>query len=313
MVLSQPHNNFFIAALDDVNLVSELLCLLFNQTQIDALDFNSLERAPENYIDEYLSAFRTDITFRIKSKSDPSRWLYMVLEHKSHRSNRPELQLLRYDLRIFKAVKNPAPVINILVCHGKRGWKIHDNFHDSLDLLPEIKEAFGPYILNFKNFILPLFNFEFHEYDLTLKLRIFLFSLKHIHDFSEESRLVDLLVFARELFFDDSATEFIGILLVYIYRVHDHTIERICEFVDRYVQQGKGDIVMTTAERLIEQGIEKGIEKGELLGTLKNIRGLLEVGVDWKSITAATGFTSADYTELMNQHKFELLTARHRY
>ena len=44
------------------------------------------------------------------------------------------------------------------------------------------------------------------------------------------------------------------------YELPEHEAQRIRDLIDLYIENGKGEIVMTTAEKLIEQGLEQGIE-----------------------------------------------------
>jgi len=66
---------------------------------------------------------------------------------------------------------------------------------------------------------------------------------------------------------------------------------------------------MTTAERLInsgftrgrKKGLEEGRARGEMDGLLNSIQAFLSAGVDWDTITKATGYTEERFKKELSE------------
>ena len=58
---------------------------------------------------------------------------------------------------------------------------------------------------------------------------------------------------------------------------------------------------MTYAQEMMEKGRAEGRTEGRMETQVETVQGLLQAGVAWEVITAATGLTEADFEELKAQ------------
>ena len=89
--------------------------------------------------------------------------------------------------------------------------------------------------------------------------------------------------------------------IVYLAAVQDDDIiETFSEALERHGLDLKGEI-MTYAEQLLAEGRAEGEAKGEQRAKVQIVEGLLQVGVTWEVIEAATGLTEAGFEALKTQ------------
>ena len=201
-------------------------------------------------------------------------YIYILFEHKSYNDPRVLLQLLKYILRIweekYNTKTNKLPIIIPLVIYnGENKWNIKTKLINLIEGIEELPEIMKQYI--------PTYQYEIYDFSPEEKLGIVgLANLKAILQTTRVARVRTGEKFDEEL---RRAFEFlIGIkdkktfnelfescMLYLMYTRDDINIEKVKE-VAKKVMDERGELIMTIAEKLKNEGMEKGIEKGKLEG-----------------------------------------------
>ncbi|MCL0052152.1 hypothetical protein M1M92_01495 [Peptococcaceae bacterium] len=94
---------------------------------------------------------------------------------------------------------------------------------------------------------------------------------------------------------------FIATLLYLINVNNELDIEKLVE-VDKKLKTEKGGVIMTTAERLVQEGIQKGIQKGRIEGmkekAIKVARKLLMKGMSIEEVAELTELPEEEIIKL---------------
>ena len=297
MDIGQHHSNFFAAVLSDPQMTAELLYMLFDREQRDLVNFSSLKQESDLVIDPGLTAHLTDLFYTLKTRSGKPEFLYVVFEHKANRKSKTPIQILRYNTKKYWLFTKPAPIVTVLFYHGKATWNAPRNFHAYLKMDERFKKAFGKHVMDFEPFYLSLKNLDLSVLKVSLKFRVFLHILKHIHDLSDKNELIKLIELAKPLWEKESNHNFLEYLISYIYRVHSYSREELKDLIEQHAGTGRGEIVMTTFEKIMSQGRKEGREEGRDEGryqqNLETAKIMYELSYSLLEITKITGLDEA--------------------
>ncbi|PNS00851.1 hypothetical protein X928_04150 [Petrotoga miotherma DSM 10691] len=198
-------------------------------------------------------------------------YIYILFEHKSYNDPRVLLQLLKYILRIweekYNTKTNKLPIIIPLVIYnGENKWNIETKLINLIEGIEELPEIMKQYI--------PTYQYEIYDFSPEEKLGIVgLANLKAILQTTRVARVKTGKKFDEEL---RRAFEFlVGIkdkktfnelfescMLYLMYTRDDINIEKV-EEVAKKVMDERGELIMTIAEKLKNEGMEKGKIEGE--------------------------------------------------
>jgi predicted transposase/invertase (TIGR01784 family) len=264
---------------------------------LDAIDLNRIEQIPGSFIDEKMREYRSDLLFRIPTRSGSFADIYLLFEHKSGPSPRIFHQLLGYLARIYENQERPAPVIPFVFHHGETGWKRGVRFIEEFSFHPDERTLFGRYIPDFGIELFDLTVSDVESMRDSLFLYAYLATILHVDRGDIEEFWDGIVELSGIVFQDEKGLAQLQKLLLYIFRKSEMDIEGIKEPLLRISRQLEA-MVMTTAEKLIEKGekrgIEKGIAKGKLEGKLEDAKRLLELNVPLDTVLKATALSADD-------------------
>jgi hypothetical protein len=150
-----------------------------------------------------------------------------------------------------------------------------------MDLSPALKRVLLPYLPNFR-FVLDDLT---HQADETIRQRVhedlvtlvllLLKNLRHDADLAKLEELTSLMV---EVAAAPSGVAALRAVVKYILTVTKADFVAITHLITTQVSQEAGDLIMTTAQQLIQQGIEQGFEQGIEKGIKKGIEQGIEKG-----------------------------------
>jgi len=72
-------------------------------------------------------------------------------------------------------------------------------------------------------------------------------------------------------------------------------------YAEELLQEGKQEGLLEGKQEGLLEGKQEGLLEGEIKGKVEMIEGLLNVGVDWTLITAATGIDPTQFQALKAQ------------
>ncbi|MGY4687828.1 Rpn family recombination-promoting nuclease/putative transposase [Petrotoga sp. DB-2] len=237
------------------------------------LDLNYLTKEDKSYVDEDLKESHSDMLYKTRINGKDG-YIYILFEHKSYNDPRVLLQLLKYILRIweekYNTKTNKLPIIIPLVIYnGENKWNIETKLINLIEGIEELPEIMKQYI--------PTYQYEIYDFSPEEKLGIVgLANLKAILQTTRVARVKTGEKFDEEL---RRAFEFlIGIkdkktfnelfescMLYLMYTRDDINIEKVKE-VAKKVMDERGELIMTIAEKLKNEGKLEGERKGKLEG-----------------------------------------------
>lgn len=292
MPLDQPHDKFFKETFSNPEILIDFAQAYLPQSLYERIDFSTLQRQNETYLDEELTEYYVDLLFSVQY--GPNRiQLALLFEHKSYIEEYPHFQLNQYLLNYWsrqaKAREGLTPIIPIIVYHGARKWKKQA----VVEYFKTADSELTPYIPSFDYLLINLRDTTEESLSLlnTDYARLTALLLQNSRNQQRLLRVFDDFAYLFERLAQDTiGRSFIESSFLYVYWTTDLTKQQVITIFHKISRQ-TGETAMTTAERLINEGIEKGIERGVEQGIAqaneRHVRGLLKLGMDANTISAA--------------------------
>ena len=263
--ITNSHDKLFKAVYSNkLNAVSFLENYLPEKI-LKVTDLDSLELCKDSFIEKNLQEFYSDMLYKVNFKTQPG-FIYFLFEHKSYPDNLIHLQLLEYMLKIWKLElkqkkDSKLPVIIPLVLyHGKQKWKVKTNLSSVLDCPAD---QLAEYIPDFKYILYDLSKYSDDEIKGTKINQITLLSFKYVFGENFIDKLPEIFALFKNQSEKKTDLQFFETLILYILsNVENITTKQLVAKVQDTLPEGKGDIIMTLAEQLINEGRGQGLEQG---------------------------------------------------
>jgi len=294
--LNRPHDKLFKFVFGISEYAADMLINNLPTELTEELDWESMELEPGSQVNQELAESFTDLRFRIKLRKKLAL-IYILLEHKSYTDQLAAWQILKNMVECWdkdqKDNKNFRLIIPVLFYHGQENWE----FRRFNSLFPDAPESMKRFIPEFDTVILDLSTRAENEIKGAAIPAIAQKIMKAASAGDEEGMLRGLCLLTEQNLEPGWYSAFIK----YILSVSDISILRLLRIMwRRNIKTGAKEI-MTTAEKLINSGIKKGRERGEIDGALNTIQAFLSAGVDWDTITKATGYTQERFEKEFNE------------
>jgi len=299
--IQQAHDRLFRESMQDIDVARKLSSLTLPSRIQNRFVWETLEIVKENWLNENLREYRSDVIYRAKIPGD-DQWVYLLFEHKSTPDKRIHFQLLNYIVKIWQQheMENGAggllpQVIPIVICHSGRPCKSEETVPDfhflMLDLWffdPEQMEDGSPMEKG------------------TGKLKMLLLALKHSRSPGILSVLPQIIRISMKV--EGKECDYLRVIIFYLSSVIDGGLmDRFKEIVVR--EHKDGEAIMATIadkfsekERLekerIERELKKEIEQKDSVIEQKEelmhqvIRRMAQKEMSMQSIQEITGFDS---------------------
>jgi len=133
------HDGMFKHAFSDPQHAGPLLRALLDPAITAAIDWRTLQRAPDTFVDERQREQRTDILFTVRIR-DRDGFLLVLPEHKSRPDRWLPLQGLSYIVGIWKQLhreqpdRQLPPILLVVVHCGARPWRATSDLRALIDL-----------------------------------------------------------------------------------------------------------------------------------------------------------------------------------
>ena len=243
------------------------------------LDFTTFNLENVSYVDEDLAEHFSDMVYSCYYKYSQIK-IAILFEHKSSPDNNLPYQILKYMTMIWESNKKQKndfiPVVPIVLYHGKQKWK-PGGFKTVFKNLPTELTSFIP---EFKYIFIDLSKYS----DSTIKLHIFdsnslkisMLIIKNIfYPEKLEPALKDLFAIGEILFQEEKGLKFLETVIKYLYQATEIETGRIINAIEPVTRKG-GEIAMTTAERLRQEGLQKGRQEGIKEGSYNTYFNLIQ-------------------------------------
>ena len=304
--IHQPHDRLFRAVFSDAGEAAGLLQTALPAIVRDSFDWTILALLDGTFVDEDLQGSQSDLLYQVEhTESGQPVSMYLLFEHQSSPDPWMPFRLLRYCCRIWEADRrdDPArsglrPIVPVVFYQGTRGWSHSTEF---ADLFPEDVRSL-PWVPRFAHELLDQTTLEPEAVTGNVKGRIAQLLMmvafgRHVEAALDWAARWTLLLHQAEGGVDEFRR-----FIAYLANVQDDggIIETFGEALERHGLDLKGEI-MTYAEQLRAEGEARGEAKGEQRTKVQIVEGLLQAGVTWEVIEAATGLSETGFEALKAQ------------
>lgn len=267
-----PHDALFKFTFGDPEHARGILQTALPHEVSKRIDWTTLELRSTGLVDDELSQRCTDLLFRANVRGREARVL-VLFEHQSQSDRWMPLRLLEYTLRIWndwrrdhpEATKLPA-VIPVVLHHSERGWRGATELLQLLDLDAVTRAKWAPHLPNLRFVLddLPSQSDEaIRSRALTELGRLVLLAMKHLPYASDPlSALQELIPLMTRVVRAPNGPAALAAVLRYALMVTDVEARDVHEVLKSRGAEELGEAVMSTGQRLIEQGRMEGRTEG---------------------------------------------------
>ncbi len=316
--IKNKHDKIFAKTFGSTANTKAFLKMALPEMFLKVVDLSKLRIDKTRYVDDQFKDLFTDMVFKTKMKrhSAPDSGktkdivvdIYILFEHKSYRDEAILIQLLCYMYLMWRRdldAKRPLRVIVPFVFyHGEEKWNIPRNFNEQFDVSDEMRE----FLLNYRYILFDTADWDFRdERNTGLRDNVFLLTSLSLMKsaFNKDIKAI------REIFEFWLEKGFIGnkekvlFFLAYISETKDLSRNKLEKLLEESKIDG-GDIMITLADRLREEGRKDGVKIGEERGEKRGIektkletaKRMLSDGLSIKNIVKYTGLREKEIEKL---------------
>lgn len=272
MKITNPHDKLFREVWSDKAVAADFLQNYLPEDVLKLVDLSTLEISKDSFIEKELKDYYSDLLYKINLADKPG-YVYFLFEHKSYKDRLAPLQVLEYMPKIWRLhlkqhKTEPLPVIiPMFLYHGQGKWK-HTKFSDLMDNSASLLSAYVP---DFEYVMLDLTQYSDTEIKGLVLSRVVMMLFKHISDPDIIDKLPAVFSLMREIVEAEEGLRYFEAMLRYVVSTLDISDEEIKNVVETSVSKEKGEIIMTTIERWMNEGYELGIQFATRRGYIRTI------------------------------------------
>lgn len=308
-IIKQAHDKLFKETFGNVEIARDFINAYLPTSVLDIIDLSTLEAEKDSFINKELQEVFSDLLFSIKI-NNRTGYIYFLFEHKSYKDKRVIFQLLRYMIEIweFKLIKennNELPIIiPLVVYHDKNEWNIKTELKEMIPEYYNLPDDIKKYIPNYEYLVYDLTKYKDEDVKLEAITRIILKIMRDVK-YASLDKVVDILEEGFNLLEDviekDVVTHYIEACLRYILSIRsDIDKEEIAEIAGKISMKGS-ELVMTAAEKLIQEGMEKGIEIGTKKEKINLVKKAIIKQMKLEDIIDLTGLTEKEIESIREE------------
>lgn len=275
-----PHDRLFRTVFKLPEQARGLIKALVPAPIAARIDWSTLKLEPATFIDE-VSTRHADLLFSVQMDADRPLFLFVLAEHQSSHEQLMGLRVAGYVVRALeyyvetygKPQQLPA-VLPLVISHCEQPWSAPLSLGDLYELDQPAHNALGPHLLNVR-YIVDDLSAQTEEgirkRALAAQATVALLALRAVR----KTRIfANLLVQWGDLLRALSPIE-LGPVLVYYLSVGEDPPEALRDVLHSHVSPEAGDLAMTTAERLREEGRAEGRVEGRTEGMTQLLMSML--------------------------------------
>lgn len=272
MKIQNPHDKFFKETFGDVIVAKDFINNYLPQNIANIIDLNTLEPQKDSFINEELQEEFSDLLFRVNI-NDKEGYIYFLFEHKSYTSKSIAFQLLKYMINIWEAkikkerISELPIIIPLVIYHGKEKWNIRTSLREMISGYDELSDDIKEYIPNYKYLLYDISRFTNEQIKGQAQLKIALTAFRDVftkYGKDLQESIFRAFEYLEELEDKQTGIEYFETLMRYIFSARTNMTEadakEIIKKIETTYPEGS-EVVMTLAERFMEEGAMKGLEK----------------------------------------------------
>ncbi len=278
--MNTPHDALYKATFSDPRLAAEALRRALPAAAVARIDWDTLEQVPNDYIGDDLTDRRADLVFRARLDGEPV-FLFLLFEHQSTIDPLMPFRAQVYVVRIQRAWlrENPGArrlpaVLPVVLYHGQQPWTSPAGLLDVLDLPDPLKGHLAPHLPSYRLLIDDLTRSTEAEIEASTRISLAtaaLLALRSAHRLREGAVSQRLLEHLNIALRTEETAEGVVQALNYIYSVGDVPPGSIEARISEGVSDEKREAIMSTAERLRNEGRAEGWAEGRVEMLLRYI------------------------------------------
>ena len=312
-LLKQPHDKFFRATFGQLKVASDFLSNYLPSDLLNIIDMSTLETQNGTFLDEDLKEEFSDLLFKVSINNKDS-YIYMLFEHKSYRDRMVIFQVMKYMINIWESkiqedkekrkeageassgeIELPL-ILPLVIYHDKGEWTIKKTLGEMISNYEELPEDLKKYIPNFEYLLFDLSKHDKEETELLTESMIIIKALSRARHATREEAieiLEEAITLIKESKEKDEITYYVSACITYMLNVRDDITEKEMYEIAGKISIEGGELVMTVAEKLREEGI-----LGEKRKLAKN---LIVMGDPVAKIAMVTGLKEKEIEEIKKE------------
>ena len=274
---------------------------------------STLETQNGTFLDEDLKEEFSDLLFKVSINNKDS-YIYMLFEHKSYRDRMVIFQVMKYMINIWESkiqedkekrkeageassgeIELPL-ILPLVIYHDKGEWTIKKTLGEMISNYEELPEDLKKYIPNFEYLLFDLSKHDKEETELLTESMIIIKALSRARHATREEAieiLEEAITLIKESKEKDEITYYVSACITYMLNVRDDITEKEMYEIAGKISIEGGELVMTVAEKLREEGI-----LGEKRKLAKN---LIVMGDPVAKIAMVTGLKEKEIEEIKKE------------
>lgn len=257
----------------------------------EKVDLSKITIEKESYIEETLQEKFSDIVYSVKTKSDDSAFIYILLDHQSIVDYWMALRLWRYALLLcerHKKNKDKLPLIYSMIMYN--GREVYNAPMNLWDLFVDPVQAKELMVSDYH--LVDLQSMSDDEIAKKKHLGMFEYIMKNIHQRDMIKLWEEFLQRFKLEILVDKEKGYIYIKSFLWYTDAKLSEERQVELeqvLAKYLSgEEKGNIMRTIAQKYIEEGEFRGIQIGKVEGKVETVQEMLKEGYPIETISKLT-------------------------
>ncbi len=285
-IINQAHDKLFKETFGTVEISKDFMNGYLPKSVLDIIDMETLQPQKDSFINKELEEVFSDLLFNVSINGKEGH-IYFLFEHKSYKDKMVIFQLLRYmieiwESKIIKESKNELPVIiPLVIAHDKGTWNVNTSLGDMISGYNILSDDIKKYIPNYEYLIYDLRDYNDDDVKLESITRIIVKMFRDVK-YGSKDKIIEVLEegfkLLSEVMEKDSVTHYLEACLKYILSVrNDIDKDEIVEIAENISVEGS-ELVMTAAQKLVDEGIEIGENKKIIEIVKKGIIKQMKIG-----------------------------------
>ena len=263
-LIRNPHDALFKETLTKKENALNFLENYLPAEVLAIVDLANLEIEKDSFIDDELQEYFSDLLYKVRFEGEDG-YIYILFEHKSYNEKWISLQILEYMLRCWKLKRSQQQtlpvIIPLVLYHGEKAWTVGVKLSDMFQVRKEILQK---YIPDFEYVLYDLHSYSDEKIVGTTYLKIVLLLFKYVRNPRLHQKLAEILKLLPE---DDM--NFLYTVIVYLLNATKLSKKELVCLVTENLSRKGGEFVISTAEKLYNEGRAEGLVEGRAEGLVE--------------------------------------------
>ncbi len=276
-----PHDTLFCRVFERPEEAAGLLRVVLPARLVRHLDLSRVRLSSTRFVDPVVGTRTADMLYEVPLVADAECVVHVVVEHQSSAEARMLHRMLDYGLRGVdrglrqSGVARLPALVPVLVWQESGGYPGPTRLTELLGLPADVRSALGDLVIEHRVVVYDLTRVSdraIMRSRATSYGRLALLLLKHGRARGLVARMERQWGALLRRVWRERGAGAIETVARYALAVGDEDIEGLRAAVERALGPRGGEVVMSTAEKLRQEGLEQGLEQGRAEALLRQLR-----------------------------------------